>query len=71
MAVAGCQRFAGRIACVTGGSTGIGAAIVRRIVAEGGRAAIFDVQQEEGIKLAKSFGDPSKALFVKMDVRGT
>ena len=36
-------RFAGRVAVVTGGASGIGEAIARRIVAEGGQVALFDV----------------------------
>ena len=35
-------RFAGRSAVVTGGAAGIGLAVANRIVAEGGKAAIWD-----------------------------
>ncbi|EHH07705.1 short-chain dehydrogenase/reductase SDR [Mesorhizobium amorphae CCNWGS0123] len=35
-------RFAGRSAVITGGASGIGLAVAQRIVAEGGRASIWD-----------------------------
>ena len=38
------MRFAGRRAVVTGGLSGIGEAVARRIVAEGGKVAIWDMQ---------------------------
>ena len=37
------DRFAGRVALVTGGSSGIGAATVRRLTAEGARVASLDL----------------------------
>ncbi len=37
------QRFAGRVAVVTGGVSGIGFAVSQRLVAEGARLAIWDV----------------------------
>jgi 3-oxoacyl-[acyl-carrier protein] reductase len=40
------DRFAGRVALVTGGSSGIGAATVRRLLAEGARAASIDLGGE-------------------------
>lgn len=36
-------RFAGRTAIVTGGASGLGRDVARRIVAEGGRAILWDV----------------------------
>ena len=40
------DRFSGRAALVTGGSSGIGAATVRRLKAEGARVASFDLGGE-------------------------
>jgi 2-dehydro-3-deoxy-L-rhamnonate dehydrogenase (NAD+) len=37
------NRYNGKIAIITGGASGIGQAVARRIVAEGGRAAVFDL----------------------------
>ncbi len=37
------QRFTGRRAVVTGGASGIGEAVAKRIAAEGGKVAIWDV----------------------------
>jgi 3-oxoacyl-[acyl-carrier protein] reductase len=37
------NRFEDKVAVVTGGASGIGEAIVRRICAEGGKVAIFDI----------------------------
>ena len=53
-------------ALVTGGASGLGAAAARRIVAAGGKVAIFDVQEEKGNQLAAELG-PS-VIFCKTDV---
>lgn len=45
------------IAIVTGGASGLGEATVRKIVAEGGRAVIFDVNDERGHALSEELGD--------------
>lgn len=38
------MRFQGRRAVVTGGLSGIGEAVAKRIEAEGGKVAIWDMQ---------------------------
>lgn len=42
------MRFDGKVGIVTGGASGIGEGIVRRLVAEGGRCLIADVQEDRG-----------------------
>jgi NAD(P)-dependent dehydrogenase (short-subunit alcohol dehydrogenase family) len=59
-------RLDGRVAVITGGSSGIGAGTVRRFVAEGCRVLIADVQREAGEVLAKELGD--QACFQSCDV---
>nr|WP_156476120.1 3-hydroxyacyl-CoA dehydrogenase [Sporosarcina psychrophila] len=54
-------------AIVTGGASGLGEATVRRIVNAGGKAAIFDRNEERGQALARELGEES-VLFLKTDV---
>ncbi|MFZ0474890.1 MAG: 3-hydroxyacyl-CoA dehydrogenase [Halobacillus sp.] len=54
------------VAIVTGGASGLGEAVVRSIVENGGRAVIADQDTEGGSKLAQSLGET--ALFKKTDV---
>ena len=61
------NRFEGRVAIITGGSTGIGAATARQLVAEGARVVIAARRPEPGIALMKELGE-DKALFFKCDV---
>lgn len=60
------MKLAGKVAVVTGGARGIGAAIVAAYVAEGATVAIADLGKEDGEKLAASLG--AKAYFVPLDV---
>ncbi|GAA3742178.1 NAD(P)-dependent dehydrogenase (short-subunit alcohol dehydrogenase family) [Spinactinospora alkalitolerans] len=48
--------FVTRTALVTGGASGIGAAMARQFVAAGGRCVIGDVQDERGRALARELG---------------
>jgi NAD(P)-dependent dehydrogenase (short-subunit alcohol dehydrogenase family) len=51
---------------VSGGASGLGAAVVRMLVEEGGRAIIADLQQEAAEALADDCG--SAARFVSCDI---
>ena len=42
------ERYKGKVAIVTGGARGIGAAIAHRLGSEGARVAIFDIDAEAG-----------------------
>lgn len=56
--------LAGRVALVTGGSRGIGAAIVRTLVRDGAAVVIADVLDEPGEELARELG----AEYLHLDV---
>jgi 3alpha(or 20beta)-hydroxysteroid dehydrogenase len=58
--------LAGRVAIVTGGARGIGAAVARAFVAEGARVVVADVLDSEGKDLAHSLGDA--AVYLHLDV---
>ena len=45
-------RLAGRVAIVTGGASGIGAATVRRFAAEGARVVVADIDDARGAEVA-------------------
>ncbi|MFI5729411.1 SDR family NAD(P)-dependent oxidoreductase [Kribbella sp. NPDC051587] len=60
------QRFEGRVALVTAGAQGIGAAVVRRIAAEGGSVVITDLQEDKIGELAAELGE--QAIGVRTDV---
>jgi len=60
------MNISGKVAIVTGGASGLGAATVRMIVAAGGRALIVDVNEKAGRALAGEFGDLVR--FARADV---
>src|SRR5580700_8896969 len=62
------MRFDGKVSVVTGGASGIGEGIVRRLVAEGGRCLIADVQEDRGHALAQELGDAARFLCVDVTV---
>lgn len=47
----------GKIAVITGGSSGLGRATVRRFVGQGAKCAIFDMNEEKGNALVEEMGD--------------
>jgi 3alpha(or 20beta)-hydroxysteroid dehydrogenase len=59
-------RLQGKIALISGGARGQGAAEARAFVAEGARVVIGDVLDDEGAQLAKELGDAAR--FVHLDV---
>lgn len=59
-------RIEGKVALVTGGASGLGEAIVRRFVAEGGRVVIADIDAAAGEALAADL--PGAATFLALDV---
>lgn len=60
------DRLEGKVAVITGASSGIGAATARRFVAEGCNVVLADVQADLGRQLADELGDAAR--FVVCDV---
>ena len=58
-------RFAGRTAIITGGASGLGKAVTKRIVAEGGKVAIWDLNRET---LASAKSEIGVSHAVALDV---
>ena len=50
-------RFAGKVAIITGAAQGIGAAVARGFIAEGGAALLADVRAEQLASLARALGE--------------
>ena len=65
--VNGSSRYAGKVAVVTGGASGIGEAIVRRLLAEGASVVAGDVNTARLELLGAELGD--RFLGVRADVR--
>ncbi|WP_308492720.1 SDR family NAD(P)-dependent oxidoreductase [Microbacterium terrisoli] len=60
------DRLLGKTIVVTGGASGIGAAIARGVVAEGGNAVVADLDRTSAETVAAELG--SRAIAVQMDV---
>ena len=54
-------RFQGQVCVVTGGGSGIGAAICRAMAAEGGRVAVVDLREEGAAAVASECGPEARA----------
>jgi NAD(P)-dependent dehydrogenase (short-subunit alcohol dehydrogenase family) len=59
-------RLPGKVCVVTGGASGIGAGTVRRMVAEGAKVVVADVQDERGAALVAELG--ADTVFAHCDV---
>ena len=57
-----CRRLEGKVAIVTGGASGIGAATARRLVAEGARVAIGDVNGLRAESVAADIGSAAAGI---------
>ena len=59
------DRFAGRTAVITGGASGLGRAVAKRLVAEGGKVALWDVNADA---LAEAAAEVGAAHVAALDV---
>lgn len=62
------ERYANKVALITGATRGIGAVTARRLVSEGARVAICGRSVAEGQALAAELGGADHALFVPADL---
>lgn len=60
------MKIKNSVAVVTGGASGLGEAVIRSVVEKGGKAAIFDFDEERGSELAVELGE--SVIFCKTDV---
>lgn len=63
------ERFKGQVAVVTGGASGIGKAIARRLASEAGRVVLFDRDPEALERVQSEFARENlRVMIVKVDV---
>ena len=60
------MSFENTCAVVSGGASGLGLAVVNRILAQGGKVAVLDINESQGNQLAAAH--PDQVLFVKTDI---
>ncbi|WP_223668510.1 SDR family NAD(P)-dependent oxidoreductase [Kangiella shandongensis] len=58
--------FAQTKALISGGASGLGLATAKHIIAQGGKVALLDINQEQGDAAAKELGD--NAIFITTDI---
>jgi NAD(P)-dependent dehydrogenase (short-subunit alcohol dehydrogenase family) len=57
-----------RVVFITGGGSGIGAAMVEAFVAQGSNVAFVDVAKDESLRLVERAAGPQKPLFIECDL---
>ncbi len=63
------MKFQNKVAIVTGGAQGMGEAVARGLAREGGKLALFDIQEEKGKKFAEELRSKgTQVVFFKVDV---
>lgn len=60
------EKMDGKVIVITGGSSGMGAAMARDFAMRGAKIAIFDLDEEKGENLIAEIGDA--ATYYKIDV---
>jgi 3-oxoacyl-[acyl-carrier protein] reductase len=63
------ERFAGKVALVTGGAGGIGSEIARAFITEGASVMVFDTNQDAIQSLVSSIGSEGRVRGKVVDVR--
>ena len=62
------KPLAGRVALVTGGGSGIGAATARRLASEGAHVVVADLDEQSAVSIAAELGSRDVARGVAIDV---
>lgn len=60
------MSFKNTIAVISGGASGLGLGVVERIVEQGGKATVLDINVDQGEALASKH--PDQILFIKTDI---
>ncbi|WP_339227164.1 3-hydroxyacyl-CoA dehydrogenase [Oceanobacillus sp. FSL K6-2867] len=60
------MKLVSTVTVITGGASGLGEATTRKIIENGGKAAILDLNEERGKSLAEELG--ASCIFVRTDV---